>query len=234
MTKSIALNTAVVVGFAAAFVLAYAVPAHAAVNSTKITITTTNRGWIDNTTQADSHTGNNTALGSIGGLGGNGGNVTSQGSENNGGAMAGNGGNGGDGGAGGLVQTGDASSDAGSQNGLNSTDAEVAFDCDCGDINSVTLDLTTDNNSSDNRILNLTQARARTGENTALGSAGGNAGVGGNVGGGIGSENNGGAQSGNGGAGGAGNIGGTIGTGSASSTSAAINLLNTVLLRVRM
>jgi hypothetical protein len=221
------------VGIALAM-FASATPAFAAVNSTRITINTTNRGTISNITTADSHTGLNTALGSQGGAGAAGGNVTSAGNENNGGAIAGNGGNGGNGGAGGLVQTGDATSEAGTVNDLNNTDAEVALDCDCGDINSVTIELDTDNDDIANNVANLTDARSRTGDNTALGSLGGDAGIGGNVDGGIGDENNGGARAGSGGAGGAGGLGGTIGTGHASSTSGTINMLNTVMLRVRL
>jgi len=235
MTKSITLNYTIAAAAAFVMVLATAAPAFAAVNSTAITLTVTNRGSINNTTQADSHTGQNIALGSLGGLGGFGGAVMSSGDENNGGATAGNGGNGGNGGAGGLVQTGDASSNAGSENGLNGTDAEVDLgSCGCGDINSVTIDGNIDNDDDANVINNLTQARARTGQNLALGSAGGNGGVGGVVDGGSGAENNGGATAGSGGSGGAGGLGGTIGTGNASSTSGAVNLLNTTLLRVRI
>src|SRR3989344_9451791 len=145
MTKSIGLNSTIAVVAALAMVFAYAGIADAAVNSTSITLTITNRGTIVNTTTADARTGLNTAEGSVGGAGGAGGDVTSAGSENNGGAMAGNGGNGGNGGAGGLVQTGDATSEAGSENGLNGTDAEIAFDCECGDINSVTINAEVDN-----------------------------------------------------------------------------------------
>ena len=213
---------------------AFAVPAFAAVNSTKITISTTNRGTINNLTGSDSHTGENVALGSTGGTGGAGGNVTSQGSENNGGALGGNGGNGGNGGAGGFIQTGDATAEAGTSNDLNNTDAEVALDCDCGDINSVTIDVTTDNSADDNVINNLTGARARSGQNLADGSTGGDAGNGGVVDGGAGDENNGGAKAGTGGAGGAGGLGGEVHTGAASSTSGTINMLNTVMLRVRL
>ncbi len=235
MTKSITLNYAIVAFVAVAMVLAYASPAFAAVNSTKITITTTNSGVINNNTQADSHTGENLALGSQGGNGGNGGVVAAgSGDENNGGAAAGNGGNGGNGGAGGLINTGDATADAGTENSLNGTDVEVAFDCDCGDINSVTLEVDTDNSSTDNEINNNTQARARTGQNLALGSQGGTGGVGGDVAAGTGSENNGGASAGHGGAGGAGGLGGEVNTGDANSTSGTINLLNTTIIRVRM
>ena len=235
MTKSISLNYAIAASAAVAMVLMTAAPAFAAINSTSITLKITNRGSIDNVTQADSHTGQNPALGSQGGNGGNGGVVDGgTGSENNGGASAGNGGNGGNGGAGGLVQTGNATSDAGSENGLNGTDAEVDLGtCACGDINSVTIEGTVDNADPANNIDNLTRSRARTGQNLALGSAGGTGGTGGAV---VtnGSENNGGATAGNGGSGGAGGLGGTIGTGNASSTSGAINLLNTTLLRVRL
>src|SRR3989344_5979193 len=191
MTKSITLNYTIAALVAFGMVLATATPAFEAVNSTRITINVTNRGTIDNVTQADSHTGANIALGSVGGSGGTGGNVTNSGggNENNGGATGGNGGSGGSGGAGGLVQTGNASADAGSENSLNGTDVEVELGCDCGDINSVTVEL---------------------------------------------DEDNGGAKAGTGGAGGSGGLGGTVLTGNASSTSAAINLLNTTILRVRI
>lgn len=219
---------------AALAMFATATPAFAAVNSTRISITTTNRGTISNVTQADSHTGLNVALGSVGGSGGTGGAVDGgSGDENNGGAMGGNGGNGGNGGAGGLVDTGDATSEAGSENSLNGTEAEVALDCDCGDINSVTIELDTDNEDLGNNIDNFTDARSRSGENVADGSVGGNAGVGGAVTA-AGSENNGGARAGTGGAGGSGGLGGTVFTGNASSTSGAINMLNTTILRVRL
>src|SRR3989338_6206012 len=230
MTKSITLNYTIAALVAFGMVLATATPAFAAVNSTRITINVTNRGTIDNVTQADSHTGANIALGSVGGSGGTGGNVTNSGggNENNGGATGGNGG------AGGLVQTGNASADAGSENSLNGTDVEVELGCDCGDINSVTVELDVNNDDEDNNIDNLTQARGRTGENRAEGRTGGNGGVGGVVDSGSGDENNGGAKAGTGGAGGSGGLGGTVLTGNASSTSAAINLLNTTFLRVRI
>ena len=234
LKKAAAIATAVVTSMGT---FAIATPAFAAINSTKITITTTNRGAILNLTAADSHTGNNTAGGSTGGSGGTGGDVTSAGSENNGGASAGNGGNGGNGGAGGLVQTGNASADAGTANDLNNTDVGVDVNCDCGDVNSVTLDVTTDNSRTsplDNVIANLTAARARTGDNNADGSIGGNAGNGGKVDGGAGSENNGGAKAGTGGAGGSGGLGGTVLTGNASSTAGTINMLNTTMVRVRL
>jgi len=220
--------------------LAFATPAFAAVNSSRITINVTNRGSIQNVTQADSHTGNNIALGSTGGSGGTGGDVTNSGggNENNGGASAGNGGNGGDGGAGGLIETGDATADAGSSNSLNGTDVEVALDCECPeDINSLTIELDVNNDRiapTQNHIDNFTDARSRSGDNLADGSAGGNGGVGGVVDSGSGDENNGGASAGTGGEGGAAGFGGTIRTGAASSTSGALNLLNTTILRVRI
>ena len=234
MTKSITLNYTIVALAAIAMVFAYTGVANAAVNSTKINIVTINRGNIDNVTTADSHTGANAALGSVGGAGGLGGDVVSAGNENNGGASAGNGGSGGSAGAGGFVETGDASADAGSANDLNGTDAAVEFLCECGDINSVTLDLITDNSDPTNRILNRTSATARSGDNAALGSEGGEGGEGGEVNGGAGSENNGGASAGTGGAGGSGGLGGEIRTGGATSVSAAVNWLNTTILRVRM
>lgn len=226
-------NKLIAVGTALAM-FATAAPAFAAVNSSSITILVTNRGTIDNTTSARSHTGDNTADGSTGGKGGAGGDVISGGSENNGGASAGNGGNGGSGGPGGLVDTGDASADAATLNDLNNTDAEVALDCLCGDINSVTIDVEVDNDEILNNITNDTRARARSGDNDAHGSIGGDAGVGGKVDGGTGSENNGGASAGTGGTGGAGGVGGTVFTGAASSTAGTVNLLNSTLLRVRL
>src|SRR3989344_3155091 len=98
MTRSISLNYTIAAFAAVAMVLMTAAPAFAAINSTSITLLITNRGSITNTTQADSHTGQNLALGSLGGNGGTGGDVDGgNGSENNGGATAGNGGNGGNG-----------------------------------------------------------------------------------------------------------------------------------------
>ncbi len=236
MTKNLTAKTFAVATAAAMALSSFALPlaASAAVNSTKISITTTNRGTIDNTTSARAHTGENKAKGSEGGNGGSGGDVTSDGAENNGGATAGNGGNGGAGGAGGLVETGNASAEAGTENDLNTTDAEVALDCDCGDINSVTIEVDTNNNDIANKIDNRTKARAHTGENKAAGSEAGDAGDGGNIAGGNGDENNGGAGAGNGGTGGAGGLGGTVSTGNATSKSGTINWLNTVLLRVRL
>src|SRR3989344_3261227 len=123
MTKSITLNYTIAALVAFGMVLATATPAFAAVNSTRITINVTNRGTIDNVTQADSHTGANIALGSVGGSGGTGGAVTNSGGggENNGGAKAGTGGAGGSGGLGGTVLTGNASSTSGAINLLNTT-----------------------------------------------------------------------------------------------------------------
>src|SRR3989338_4183274 len=206
------------------------------VNSTRISINVMNRGSIDNTTQADSHTGANTALGSVGGSGGSGGNVTSGvgGNENNGGASVGDGGDGGAGCASGFVGTGNASADAGSLNDVNSTDVEVDVGCGCGDINGLTVELDVDNDARGNVIGNLTQARGRTGDNHALGSTGGNGGNGGVVDSGSGNENNGGASAGTGGTGGTSDDGGTVVTGNANSTSGSFNLLNTTFLRVRL
>lgn len=220
---------------AAATVLAMfagALPASAAMNSSSITITTTNRGTIDNNTSAKSHTGKNLALGSVGGNGEEGGDVTSNGSNNNGGATSGNGGDGGDGGDGGLVNTGDATANAGTQNDLNNTLVEAQVPAD---MNSSALAIVTDNDEDCecNNITNDTRARARTGNNQADGSVGGNGDDAGDITGGTGSFNNGGATSGDGGNGGDGDLGGTIFTGNASSTAATINWLNTVLVRVR-
>ena len=205
------------------------------INASSFLISVTNRGSVNNTTDADSRTGANAALGSTGGAGGSGGNVVSAGNENNGSASAGDGGDGGDGGAGGLVTTGDATSDADSENALNSTGAEVVSECGCGgDINGATVDVITNNNDSYNVITNLTQARGRTGENRAEGSTGGDAGDGGAVNGGAGSENNGGAEAGTGSTGGSSSFGGEVRTGKSTSKSSATNLLNVSFFRVRL
>src|SRR3989344_3602245 len=122
MTKSITLNYTIVALAAIAMVFAYTGVANAAVNSTKINIVTVNRGNIDNVTTADSHTGDNAALGSDGGEGGEGGEVNGgAGSENNGGASAGTGGAGGSGGLGGEIRTGGATSVSAAVNWLNTT-----------------------------------------------------------------------------------------------------------------
>ena len=241
MTNSKTLNISVAAAVAVALALGYfaiAGSAYAAVNSSSITITTTNRGTIDNYTSSRSHTGNNTAGGSVGGVGGQGGDVTSDGDNNNGGATTGNGGNGGNGGEGGLVDTGDATATAGTENSLNETDAEIDFSTSGGDVNSTSVDVVTDNTQTGcdcpNNIDNRTKARAKSGDNTANGSVGGDGERGGAITGGSGDFNNGGAGTGDGGDGGDGDIGGTVLTGAASSTSATLNLLNTVLLRVRL
>ena len=243
MIKSISFNSMMAVAIIGTMVLslfAYATQASAAVNSSSITITTTNRGTIDNDTSAKSHTGNNTALGSQGGRGGDAGDVTSGGDNNNGGATTGNGGSGGDGDAGGLVNTGDATSEAGTDNALNTTDIGVDFAVSGGDVNSTSLDIVTDNQNNNhecdcaNVINNDTRARARSGDNRAEGSVGGNADDAGDVTGGSGDFNNGGADTGNGGNGGDGGFGGTVFTGNASSTAGTINLLNTSIIRVRI
>lgn len=227
----------ILAGVAALAMLAFGTPAFAAINSSSFTITTTNRGTIENTTRASSHTGDNTAEGSIGGDGEEGGDVTSDGDNNNGGASSGNGGNGGNAGAGGLVVTGNATAEAGTENSLNGTDVDVDLTDATGaseDMNSSALVIDTDNDNIENNIDNLTRARARTGDNTAEASEGGDGEDAGDITGGVGDFNNGGASSGNGGAGGAGDIGGEVRTGHASSTSGTINLLNTSIIRVRI
>src|SRR3989344_405032 len=129
MTKSLTLNSMMAVAMIGAMVLsffAFATQASAAINSSSINITTTNRGTIDNYTSARSHTGDNQADGSFGGDGDDGGDVEGDsGSFNNGGATAGDGGNGGNANDGGFVDTGNATAEAGTENVLNGTDAEV-------------------------------------------------------------------------------------------------------------
>jgi hypothetical protein len=209
---------------------ATATPAFAAMNSSSISVTTTNSGTINNGTIAFSHSGMNIAGGSTGGNGGNGGSVLSAGSNNNGGAGAGDGGNGGNASDGGFVDTGAASADAGTENGLNGTDVDVQVPTD---MNSSSAAVDTDNTSPANEINNLTGAGALSGMNAAAGSDGGSGGTGGTVDGGAGTFNNGGATSGRGGSGGTGGIGGTVRTGASTSQSGSINLLNTTIVRVR-
>lgn len=233
MTKSITMNYAVAAALTAAMVLAFfasAATASAAMNSSSIFISTTNQGTIGNLTEAMSHSGFNSALGSVGGTGGVGGAVVSDGSNNNGAASAGDGGAGGNGGEGGLVETGDTDAVAGTENGLNGTDIDVQVPTD---MNSSSADVVTDNDDPFNVIANATRGDARSGENSALGSVGGDGSDGGVVAGGQGDYNNGGAASGTGGAGGAGNVGGTIRTGASRSEAGTINLLNTSIIRVR-
>jgi hypothetical protein len=238
MTKNITAKTFAVATAAAVALSSFALPlaASAAVNSSSITITTLNRGTIINDTSAKSHTGANTAEGSKGGRGGDGGDVTSDGSFNNGGAGSGNGGNGGNGGAGGLVDTGNATADAGTVNDLNNTDVDLDLvSAAVAGFNSTALLVDTDNGQCEcNKITNDTRARARTGDNTAQGSVAGNADDAGAITGGTGNNNNGGATSGNGGNGGAGGLGGTVYTGNAGSVSATVNMLNTILVRARI
>jgi hypothetical protein len=220
--------------------LGFATPAFASVNSSYIKIETSNSGSISNTTEAKADTGDNYAGGSYGGNGGSGGDVEAgKGDGNNGGATAGDGGNGGNASAGGLVDTGDASADAGSINKLNTTD--VKMDLDGEDINSSKVKIETDNDEGCgcNTISNTTRAKADSGDNTAKGSRGGKGGRGGDVeayGGWWSSTdgNNGGAEAGKGGTGGAGGIGGEVRTGAATSNAGAVNVLNTTMVRVRL
>src|SRR3989344_3055028 len=154
MTKSITLNYAVAAAIALAMVLFMAAPAFAAINSSYIKIEAKNSGKIDNYTSSKADTGNNKAGGSYGGDGGSGGDIEAEaegsgddydGAEangNNGGALAGDGGNGGNASFGGLVNTGDATSDATTSNGLNSTDVELNVD---GDMNSTVLKVEAEN-----------------------------------------------------------------------------------------
>lgn len=96
-------------------------------NSSELKIITDNSDCgcannIDNRTKARAHTGDNDAEGSKGGEGGSGGEVeANSGDNNNGGATAGDGGKGGKSSDGGWVDTGVATSNAGSVNVLNAT-----------------------------------------------------------------------------------------------------------------
>lgn len=232
MTRSI--KTALASVTALAMVFAFATPALAAVNSSKIQIEIKNTGSIDNTTKASSNTGDNWAGGSKGGKGGSGGDVGVDGSGdyNNGGAVAGNGGHGGNASAGGLVHTGNATADAGTMNSLNTSD--VVVDLYGEDMNSSKVKIELDNGEEcgcDN-IDNETRARARTGDNDAEGSKGGKGGSGGDVEASSGDNNNGAAEGGNAGHGGAGGLGGEVRSGHAVSNAGVVNMLNNSIVRV--
>ncbi|MBI5457001.1 hypothetical protein HY969_04670 [Candidatus Kaiserbacteria bacterium] len=244
-----------------------------------VTITVSNSGTINNETEAKADTGDNDADGSYGGDsddggdGGDGGRAKVEGgldwnwcecddsgSEANGG-VGGNGGdsNGGNAGPGGLVDTGDASAEAGTVNTLNTVDIEVVG-CGCeeeetddccgggrGDVdNRVVITL-----SNSGTINNETEAKADTGDNDADGSYGGDSDDGGDGGDGGnakvegddgencdcvppsgGNANAGGGGEGGDTNGGSSDVGGTIRTGDARSESGTVNLMNTVLIRV--
>ena len=100
-----------------------------------VTIKVWNMGAILNSTGAVANTGGNYAGGSHSGDGGNGAEGGNGGDANVDGyglAEGGSGGQGGNGSAGGLVETGDASANAGSMNTVNSTDIDVTqADCGC-------------------------------------------------------------------------------------------------------
>ena len=237
MTQSTTLNRAVALSMTAALVLsllAVAMPASAAMNSSSIKIEVENSGSIDNYTSARASTGGNWAGGSEGGEGGSGGDIeVDDGDNNNGGALAGEGGNGGNAGIGGTVFTGDADAEAGTLNSLNATDVDV--DLWGEDMNSSEVKVEVENEDCGcNSIDNTTRAKARTGGNDAAGSEGGEGGSGGEVEVDDGDNNNGGAEAGDGGSGGAGAGGGWIETGIATSLSGSVNVLNTTLVRVRL
>ena len=246
-----------------------------------VTINVTNSGTITSDTDAKASTGGNWAGGSYGGDAGKGGSGgdggvadantdshcdcdPSVGNATGGnGGDAGAGGNGGDGGPGGLVDSGDATANAGSLNTLNSTEIDVqAADCGCanseehhfsgwgrrGDTdinNSVTVYV-----SNSGSIDSDTDAKAKTGDNSAEGSFGGDGKKGGSGGDGgdaysgsgfvdfdwhaVGGDAFGGngGMGGNGGDGGRGDVGGTVRTGAAESNAGSINLMNSTIVRV--
>src|SRR3989344_4842315 len=77
MTKSITLNYMIAILAAVAMVVGYSLPitASAAVNSSNIYVYVQNSGKINNTTESEAHTGENTAEGSEAGDGDYGGDV---------------------------------------------------------------------------------------------------------------------------------------------------------------
>jgi hypothetical protein len=168
-----------------------------------VTIKVWNMGAIMNMTGAVANTGGNYAGGSYGGNGGDGAegghggdaNVDGYGlAEGGNGGEGGEGGEGGNGGPGGLVETGDATANAGSMNTVNSTDIDVEqADCGCddemdgwydalgnfhpyrnGDVNN-TVEIEVENEGV---VADATVAGANSGENQADGSYGGNGGNG--------------------------------------------------------
>ena len=203
-------------------------PPSGTLNSSSITISTTNQGTINNSTVSLSNTGCNVAGGAKGGAGGVGGAVSAvSGDSNNGGAGAGNGGNGGSAGAGGFVETGTATSLSGTTNeGGTSLISFRMF----RDVNSSEIEVETENETD---VGNTTTAGSNSGTNAAGGSAGGTGGTGGGTVAGPGDDNNGGATSGSGGSGGAGGISGTVRTGASRSESGTLNLVNTTAIRLR-
>ena len=241
-------------------------------------INVSNSGTITSNTDAKASTGGNWAGGSFGGdagkggSGGDGGNADadpsgkcdcnpSVGNATGGnGGDGGSGGNGGDAGPGGLVDTGSATANAGSLNTLNSTEIDVqAADCGCNNDHHVDgwgrRTTNTDNSvdvyvSNSGNIYSDTDAKAKTGDNSAEGSFGGDGKKGGSGGDGgdayagggwldwdghpVGGDANGGdgGHGGAGGDGGRGDVGGTVRTGAAESNSGSINLMNSTIVRV--
>lgn len=98
---------------------------HSDINSSAVVVTGANAGAIVDVTAAGANSGDNKAKGSKGGRGGRGGEVEADGSNNNGAATGGNGGQGGNGGLGGTVRTGEANSNAGSLNIMNTNIVRV-------------------------------------------------------------------------------------------------------------
>ncbi len=211
---------------AALAMFASAAPAFADINSSTVSISSSNTGTIVNSTSASASTGGNTAGGSTAGEGGHGGNVTASGSNNNGGAGTGDGGAGGNSGVGGEIHTGAASADSASLNALNENKTTVGGH---GNLNSSSVGVASTNNGT---IVDDTSAKAKTGKNNADGSTAGDGGHGGDLTGGSGSGNNGGAWTGQGGRGGDSAAGGFVVTGDSMSRSGSVNVMNTNIVRV--
>ena len=195
-------------------------------SSSDIEVENDNGAVVINNVESGANTGNNYAGGADGGNGGNGGNIRN-GDDDVEDSTTGNGGNGGNAGAasGGLVMTGDAGSEAGVLNVVNSNATSVRTSCGCrGEI-----EVENDNHAL---VVNHVGSGANTGDNEAKGADGGSGGNGGNI------NNNDGEEvedsdTGNGGNGGTAGEGGLVDTGSAYSRAGSVTIVNTNLTRVR-
>jgi len=194
-----------------------------------ITVTNNNGAAVVNGVSSSANTGSNFAGGADGGNGGDAGDIDGGKVKN---SNTGNGGAGGDAGAGsgGTVMTGDADSEAGVLNVVNSNATSVEDDCGCRGKRNRGNDITVTNN---NRafVANGVGSDANSGQNAAGGADGGDGGNGGDIDAGSNKVKK--SNTGNGGAGGEAGEGGWVDSGKASSKSGIVNVVNTNLTRVR-
>src|SRR3989338_6777550 len=165
MKKIIAIATI------AAFVLSATTASAFHWSSSDITVKNSNSAVVVNDVDSKADTGDNYAGGADGGNGGNSGAINNNNGSDVENSSTGNGGNGGAAGAdsGGTVVTGNAGSEAGVMNVVNSNDTKVKTDCGCkGDI--------TVRNRNRAFVANDVDSKADTGDNVAKGADGGNGG----------------------------------------------------------